>query len=145
MNSYKEEGVYYLKNYKSKCYLQRNVSNNRAYQSSINSNSSNRKWILDGSSYSYFYSIKNANILSNGLGKGSAIGSNYYAIEGNSASVAPIIISYNIDGTYTFKMTINGSIYALGIQNQSVSDNAYAVWTPYNLNDNSQKWYLFSI
>lgn len=145
VNSYKEEGVYYLKNYKSKCYLQRNVSNNRAYQSSINSNSSNRKWILDGSSYSYFYSIKNANILSNGLGKGSAIGSNYYAIEGNSASVAPIIISYNIDGTYTFKMTINGSIYALGIQNQSVSDNAYAVWTPYNLNDNSQKWYLETV
>jgi hypothetical protein len=45
-------------------------------------------------------------------------------------------------GTYTFKRTVNGSTYALGINGQSTSSGAYANWSPYSANNASQKWYL---
>lgn len=143
-NTYGEEGVYYLKNYKSSYYLSRDTSNNVAIQTSF-SNSLNNLWVLDSlTTYSNSYAIKSANILSNGLGVGNIIsGTSYYAIEGSGASVSSINVIYDkITGTYTFKRNVNGIEYALGINNQSTSSGAYANWFPYSENNASQKWYL---
>lgn len=144
INTYGEEGIYYLKNYKSSYYLSRDTSNNVAIQTSF-SNSLNNLWVLDSlTTYSNSYAIKSANILSNGLGVGNIIsGISYYAIEGSGASVSSINVIYDkITGTYTFKRNVNGIEYALGINNQSTSSGAYANWFPYSENNESQKWYL---
>lgn len=146
-NNYGEEGVFYLKNYNSNFYLSRDTSTNRAVQSSF-TNSMNFIWVLDClSSSSTSYAIKNANILSNGLGLGSLISTNnYYAQEGNNASVSNISVDYNSStGTYTFKRIVNGSTYALGIYSQSTSSGASANWMPYSANNASQKWYLETV
>ncbi len=143
-NNHGDEGVYYLKNYKSGYYLSRNSTSNKAMQTSY-SNSHNNLWIIDNLSTSNnSNSLKCANILSNGLGKGGAISSNnYYALEGSNASVASIEVNYNsADGTYCFKRMINGATYALGIYGQSTSLGAYANWAAYDANNSSQKWYL---
>ena len=143
-NNRGEEGVYFLKNYKSELYLSRNTSNNKAYQTSYGT-SLNNIWILDSlNSSSSSYSLKNANLLSSGLGLGTTISNtNYYALEGSSASVGSISVTYDYTtGTYTFKRTVNGSTYALGINGQSTSSGAYANWFPYSANNASQKWYL---
>ncbi|WP_303805144.1 S8/S53 family peptidase, partial [Ruminococcus flavefaciens] len=144
INTYGEEGVYYLKNYNSSYYLSRDTSNNIAIQTSFN-NASNNLWVLDSlTTYSNSYAIKSADILSNGLGFGSIInGMSYYAIEGSSASVGSITVDYDEKtGTYSFKRNVNGLVYALGINNQSTSLGAYANWLPYSENNASQKWYL---
>ncbi|MBP5431936.1 S8 family serine peptidase [Ruminococcus sp.] len=143
-NTYGEEGVYYLKNYKSSYYLSRNTVNDKAYQTSF-SNSLNNLWVLDSlSSNSNSYALQNANILSNGLGLGSIIsGTSYYALEGSGASVSSISVTYDaVTGTYTFKRSVNGLTYALGINNQSTSTGEFASWSPYSANNASQKWYL---
>lgn len=143
-NNYGEEGIYYLKNYKSDYYLSRDTSTHRAIQSAFN-NSMNYLWVLDSlSSNSNSYAIRSANILSSGLGIGTTIStSNYYAQEGSTASVSNISVTFDDNtGTYTFKRTVNGSTYALGINGQSTSSGAYANWSPYNSNNASQRWYL---
>lgn len=143
VNNYGEEGCYYLKNYKSALYLSRN-NQNQAVQTTY-SNSFDNLWVLDSLALnSNSYTLKNASILSSGLGLGVAISStNYYALEGNGASVSSITVTYDTDtGTYTFKRTVNGSTYALGINGQATSSGAYANWSPYSANNNSQKWYL---
>lgn len=146
-NNRGEEGLYFLKNYKSALYLSRDTSNNKAYQTSYG-NALNNIWVLDSlNSNSSSYSLKNANLLSSGLGLGAAISNtNYYALEGSGASVSSISVSYDAaTGTYTFKRTVNGSTYALGINGQSTSSGAYANWTPYSANNASQRWYLETV
>lgn len=143
-NNYGEEGVYLLKNYKSGLYLSRDTSTNQAFQTTYAS-SMNNIWILDSLTLnSSSYSLKNASVLSLGLGVGSSISStNYYALEGSNASVNAITVTYDSKtGTYTFKQTINGSTYALGINGQSTSSGAYANWSPYSASNASQKWYI---
>lgn len=143
-NNYGEEGVYLLKNYKSGLYLSRDTSTNQAFQTTYAS-SMNNVWILDSLNLnSSSYSLKNSNIISSGLGIGSSISStNYYALEGSNATVNAITVTYDsTTGTYTFKQTINGSTYALGINGQSTSSGAYANWSPYSSSNASQKWYI---
>lgn len=53
-----------------------------------------------------------------------------------------IAVNGFIDTYYTFKQTINGSTYALGINGQSTSSGAYANWSPYSSSNASQKWYI---
>ena len=143
-NNYDNEGVYYLKNYKSSYYLSRNTTNDIAYQTSY-SNSMDSLWILDCiSTPGDMYNLKNANITSNGLGSGASINlTSYYAVDGNNASTSSINVIYDTKkGTYTFTRNVNGSIYALGIINNSTSSGSYAIWSPYSSNNSSQKWYL---
>jgi len=142
-NNSGEEGIYYLRNYKSSYYLTKNTTNNRSTQKSYN-DSLNSLWILDYIASSGTYTIKNSNLTSYGLCLDTAISSvNYYAVDNTTSAVNPITIQYNAsNGTYTFKQTVGGIVYALGINGNSTSEGAYANWSPYSAGNDSQKWYL---
>lgn len=141
------DGMYLLKNYNSGMYLSLNHSDYKAYQASFD-NIINLKWILHiGSISNGTYWLESASTGNNGIGLGSAISNNnYYVTDGSSSATTAIILQFNKDsGTYTFKRTVNGSTYALGIANNSSTSGAYANWQPYNANNKSQKWYLETI
>lgn len=141
------DGMYLLKNYNSGMYLSLNSSDYKAYQTSFD-NIINLNWILDIDSVSNgTYWLENASTYNNGIGLGNAISNNnYYAVDGSSSATTAIILQFNKDsGTYTFKRTVNGSTYALGIASSSITSGAYANWQPYSVNNKSQKWYLETI
>lgn len=142
-NNKQEEGCFYIKNYNSSYYLTRNTSNNKADQGTYRG-SLNDLWMLDYVSSSGAYSLKNANITSYGLGLGDSISTlNFYASENTSSVVNPVALIYNEEqGTYSFTQVIDGAIYALGINGKSTSSGAYANWSPYSPNNESQMWYL---
>lgn len=141
----KEEGIYYLRNYNSSLYLTKNSQNNRMTQQQ-HSTSMNTLWVFDYVSSTGKSTVKNAGITSYGLGLDSSIGNNsYYAVDKSSSSSNPIQILRNSEhGYYIIEQVVNGVTYALGINNSSSTAGSYAIWSPYNSSNNSQKWYLES-
>lgn len=138
-----DEGVYYLKNKKSAYYLTKNNYDNRCTQKSF-SPSYKAIWVIDYVSSTNTYKVKNSYIKSYGLCLDTVInGNNYYAVDNSTTTVNPITVSRNDnDGTYSFKQTINGVTYALGVYLNSTSQNATVCWSPYSSYNESQRWYL---
>lgn len=139
-----EEGIYYLRNNNSGLYLTADNSTLETRQTAYSGNTE-QMWIIKYSNSTGTYNLQSAFGDKYGLKIGSAITSTQKkAMEGSESEVNPITTVFNDDGTYTFKQTINGLTYALGIYQNSSSDT-YAVWSPFSTNNKSQKWALESI
>lgn len=144
-----EENIYYFKNAKSSKYLNMNNSTLAASQGAFNSTTS--PWVLKYSYTNNRYTIQSANGTDKDLVFGSALSGGYRAVGTTSTNIPRILINQNLDGTYTFIQSKNGSKYALGINNGSQNDNAVAVWSPfipdenYEPSDESQRWNLSTL
>ena len=69
----------------------------------------------------------------------------YKAIGTNSSLGYTITLTDNEDGTYSINRKVESTTYCLGIQNQSSTSGAIAVWSLKNNNDASQKWFFDAV
>lgn len=140
-NAPEEEGTYYLRNYNSNQYLYEDSGLN-IKQASFDT-LLNNKWVFQYNTANDKYRIKSADGKEIGLTKGYLISANVYKAIGTNASLGyNISLTDNDDGTYSIERNIESATYCLGIQNQSSTSGALAVWALKNSNDTSQKWVL---
>lgn len=140
-----DEGIFFLRNNNSNLYLTTNSSTLEIKQSAFTGNT-NQMWILKQLNSPSKYVLQSASGNKYGIKIGGELStSQYKAVEGNEVDVNSIYVTFNDDGTFTFKQNYNNRSLALGIYGSSVSSNAYSSWMSFSSNNKSQKWALETV
>lgn len=133
-----EEGIYFIKNVKSKKYL--TIDNNKNISQQDFIGNSTQYWIIKDDIYDRD-SIVSADGNEKSLEMGNIISGNYHKVI-PSQNYTVMYLYNNRDGSYGFERFNGTTGYRLGIYNNAISNGSEAAWYSLSHTNSSQQWYL---